>query len=138
LPLLEQVLKQYPENVKLVFKNFPLRNHKQAKPAATAAWAAGQQGKFWEMHDIIFANYSKLSDAKYKEFAQQIGLNMAQFEKDLLDPDVAKMIQSDIRNGAEAGVRGTPTLFVNGRRLKNRSLAGFKQVIDAELKKAKK
>lgn len=129
------MLKQYPTEVKLVYKNFPLRNHSLAKPAAVAAWAAGQQGKFWEMHDLIFANYSKLSDAKFKEFAQQLGLNMAQFDKDLLNPDADTLIQADVENGASAGVRGTPTLFVNGRRLNNRSLDGFKQIIDSELGK---
>lgn len=135
LPLLEQLLKQYPTEVKLVFKNFPLRMHTLARPAAIVAWAAGQQGKFWEMHDLLFANYNKLSDAKFKEFAQQIGLNIEQFNKDLLDPDAKALIQADLKNGLETGVRGIPTLFVNGRRVKNRSLAGFKQMIDSELGK---
>jgi protein-disulfide isomerase len=135
LPLLEQVLKQYPKEVKVVFKNFPLRSHDLAKPAAIAAWAAGQQGKFWEMHDLIFANYNKLSEAKLTEFAQQIGLNMEQFNKDLLNPAAEKRIQADLENGIEAGVRGTPTLFVNGRRVQNRSLAGLKNMIEAELPK---
>jgi protein-disulfide isomerase len=135
LPLLEQVLKQYPKEVKVVFKNFPLRSHNLAKPAAIAAWAAGQQGKFWEMHDLIFANYNKLSEAKLTEFAQQIGLNMEQFNKDLLNPAAEQRIQADLENGIEAGVRGTPTLFVNGRRVQNRSLAGLKNMIEAELVK---
>jgi protein-disulfide isomerase len=135
LPLLEQVLKQYPKEVKVVFKNFPLRSHDLAKPAAIAAWAAGQQGKFWEMHDLIFANYNKLSEAKLTEFAQQIGLNMEQFNKDLLNPAAEQRIQADLENGIEAGVRGTPTLFVNGRRVQNRSLAGLKNMIEAELPK---
>ncbi len=135
MPLLEQLLKQYPQEVKVVFKNFPLRSHKLAKPAAVAAWAAGQQGKFWEMHDLVFANYNKLSKAKFLEFAGQIGLNVEEFNKDLLNPDALALIQADLRNGFEAGVRGTPAIFVNGRRLKNRSLPGFKQLIDSELGK---
>jgi protein-disulfide isomerase len=60
VPLLEQVLEQYPNQVKLVYKNFPLRNHKFAKPAASAALAAGEQGKFWEFHDKLFQNYNQL------------------------------------------------------------------------------
>lgn len=129
------MLKQYPEEVKLVYEYFPLRNHQFAKPAAIASWAAGQQGKFWEMHDLIFENYNQLTDVKLKEFAQQLSLNMEQFNKDLKNPAADELIESDIANGAAAGVRGTPSLFVNGRRVKNRSLDGFKQMIDSELGK---
>lgn len=129
------MLKQYPKEVKLVFKNFPLRSHSLAKPASLAAWAAGQQGKFWEMHDLIFANYNKLTQDKFSDFAQQLGLNMEQFNKDLANPKAEALIREDLKNGVEVGVRGTPTLFVNGRLLKNRSLPGFQQAIEAELRK---
>ena len=128
------MLEQYPHSVKIVFKHFPLRNHKFGMSSSVAAWAAGQQDKFWEMHDLIFANYSQLSDAKFTEFAEQIGLDMARFASDLTNPQATKEIQASIQNGVKARVKGTPSIFVNGRRLTDRSFAGFKKAIDAELK----
>ena len=128
------MLKQYPDDVKVVHKHFPLRNHQFAVKAALASMAAQEQGKFWEMHDLIFENYSKLSDEKFVEFAEEIQLNIEQFNTDRNSPDFLKRVQSDLKNGVDAGVRGTPTIFVNGRRLKNRSFEGFKQAIDRELK----
>ena len=106
-----------------------------AQPAAMAAMAAGKQGQFWQFHDLIFENYNRLNNEKFQEFAQKLGLDMAKFEKDLTDFESKKQIQMDLQNGFSAGVRGTPTLFVNGRRVKNRSLEGFRQLIDEELKK---
>jgi len=133
------VLKQYPNEVKLVFKNFPLeRIHKSAKNAAIAALAANQQGKFWEYHAELFKNYSSLNDAKFTEIAQSLGLDMDQFKQDMGNPALAALVQRDLKDGVDAGVRGTPSIFVNGRVLKQRSLPGFKQVIDAELAKKKK
>ena len=130
------MLGQYPKDVKVVFKNFPLTSiHKSAMKASLAALAANQQGKFWEYHADLFNNYNKLSDAKFDEIAQSIGLNMEQFKEDLKSPALVAMVQRDLQNGVEAGVRGTPAIFINGRMLKQRSLAGFKQIIDAELAK---
>jgi protein-disulfide isomerase len=106
--------------------------------AAIASLAVNQQGKFWEYHAELFKNYNKLSDAKFEEIAQSLGLNMEQFKQDMKNPALAAMVQRDLQNGVEAGVRGTPSIFVNGRMLKKRSLAGFKQVIDSELAKKKK
>jgi len=132
------VLEQYPNDVKLVFKNFPLtRIHKAAMNAAVASMAAHQQGKFWEFHAELFKNYNKLSDAKFDEIAQSLELNMEQFKQDMQNPALSAMVQRDLKDGVEAGVRGTPTIFVNGRMLQQRSLPGFKQIIDEELAKKK-
>jgi protein-disulfide isomerase len=136
LPLLEQVLEKNPKDVKLVYKNFPLRNHKFARPAAIAALAAGKQGKFWEFHDRLFKDYNRLNEQKFQEIAGELNLDMEKFEKDQKDPEILALISRDMSEGAQVGVRGTPTLFVNGRLLKNRSLAGFQDMIDKELKKA--
>jgi protein-disulfide isomerase len=106
--------------------------------AAIAAMAAKQQGKFWEYHAELFNNYNKLSEAKFEEIAQSLGLNLEQFKEDLKNPALAAMVQRDLQDGVEAGVRGTPSIFINGRMLQQRSLAGFKQIIDAELAKIKK
>ena len=132
------MLEQYPNDVKLVFKNFPLtRIHKFAMNAAVAAQAANQQGKFWEYHDELFKNYNKLNDETFDETAQSLGLDMAQFKKDMENPALTALVQRDLKDGVDAGVRGTPTIFINGRLLQQRSLPGFKQVIDEELEKKK-
>lgn len=138
MPLLDELTKAYPTNVKIVFKNFPLQSHQVAMPAAIAALAAHRQGKFWPMHDKIFANNSALTPDKFTAFAKEIGLNMEQFAKDSADPGVRLQVQQDLQNGMQAGVRGTPTLFVNGRRVNQRSLDGIKAMIDEELRKVKK
>ena len=138
MPVFEQVLEKYPQDVKVVFKNFPLRNHKFAMKAAIAALAAESQGKFWEFHDLLFENYNKLNDAKFEEIAKSLGMNMKQFKEDMKNPALTAKVQRDLKDGIEAGVRGTPAIYVNGRIPQQRSLSGFKQVIDAELAKKKK
>ena len=87
MPLLEQVLEKYPNEVKMVYKNFPLRNHRFARPAAIAALAAERQGKFWEFHDLLFENYNRLSAEKIQEIARELNLDMDKFEQDQKDPD---------------------------------------------------
>ena len=132
------MLEQYPNDVKLVFKNFPLtRIHKFAMDAAVASMAANQQGKFWEFHSGLFKNYNNLNAEKIDELAQAAGLDMEQFKQDRQNPALAAMVQRDLKDGVEAGVRGTPSIFVNGRMLQQRSLPGFKQIIDEELAKKK-
>ena len=135
LPLLDQVLEKNKGKVKLVFKNFPLNNHQFARKAAAAALAAGKQGKFWEYHDRLFQNYNRLNDQIVQEQAQQLGLDMQKFDKDMADPQIMQVINQDMQDGAKAGVRGTPTLFVNGSLLRNTNLEGFQAAIDKELEK---
>jgi protein-disulfide isomerase len=133
VPLFKQVLDIYPGKVKLVFKNFPLSSHRNAQNAAITALAAQRQGKFWEMHDLLFANYNKLNPQKIDELAAEAGLDLDQLKKDRKDPQLSARIKQDIDEGTAAGVRGTPTVFVNGRLLPERSLNGFRQLIDDEL-----
>jgi len=135
VPVFEQVLEKYPEDVKVVFKNFPLRNHKFAMQAAVAAMAAEGQGKFWEFHDLLFENYNKLSDQKIQEIAQAVGLNLEEYEKKKNDPAIERKVRQDFSEGRQAGVRGTPTIFINGIRLRDRSLKGFQAAIDKQLQK---
>ena len=135
MPVLEQVLERYPNDVKLVFKNFPLRNHRFAKPAAIAALAAEKQGKFWEFHDLLFKDYNRLNAQKFGEIAQQLNLDMEKFDQDQKDPGIMAIIKRDLSEGNRVGVRGTPTVFINGRLLRNRSLSGFQELIDKALKK---
>ena len=131
------MLEAYPKQVKLVFKQFPLSFHIYARPAALATLAAARQGKFWEMHDMIFQNQAKLGDAqgkpRFSEFAREIGLNMAKYEKDLKDPSLEAALVKDAKDAADARVTGTPTLYVNGKKVYDRSFPGLKKMIDAAL-----
>jgi protein-disulfide isomerase len=129
------VLKNNAGKVKLVFKNFPLRSHKYAMKAATAALAADKYGKFWPFHDQLFHEYNKLNDQKFKEIARNLGLNVEEFEKEMKNPKIEAKIQKDVLDGREAGITGTPTIFVNGRLLKNFSLNGLQMLIDKVLEK---
>jgi len=130
--LVDQVLKAHPTDVNFVYKNFPLpaTMHPNAMPSAKAAVAAAKQGKFWEMHDIIFQNNRELGYDKLKEYAQKIGLDVARWEKDFNSPDVQAQIDKELAEGRAADVQGTPTIFVGGKRLMNRSVEGFNQAID--------
>ena len=132
------MLEKFPKEVKLVIKQFPLQMHPYARKAAVAALAAGKQGKFWEMHHELFTNQQDLSDAKVEAIAKQIGLKMEKFNQDLKDPAIASLIDRDVNSAAQVNVQGTPTIFVNGRLLTQRSLPGFQQAVEAEMKKGKK
>jgi protein-disulfide isomerase len=137
VPLLEQVLENNPENVKIVFKNFPLRRHKYATKAAMAALAADGQGKFWQFHDRLFKNYKQLSDQKIKDIARDLGFDIEKFEKQMKDPGILAQIRQDMLDGNQAGVRGTPTVFIGGRLLRNWSPKEFQMLIDKELGRTK-
>jgi protein-disulfide isomerase len=133
VPELEQVLERYPKEVKVVFKNFPLRNHKFAQKAAVAALGAGRQGKFWEFHDMLFENYNKLNDQKINQIARTLGLDMEKLEKDMKDPHILSQVSRDKSDGIRAGVRSTPTVFINGRLTRNRTLEGMQAKIEKQL-----
>lgn len=134
MPTLEQVLKQHPRQVKIVFKHYPLRRHTWALPAAQAAAAAGNHGKFWEFHDLLFKNYNKLSDSKIDEIAVSLGLDSRALKEEMKAPGIADRIDADIRNGKLSGVHGTPTVFIDGVVLRNNSPRGFEQGIQRALR----
>jgi len=134
-PTLAEVLKAYPKDVKLVFKHYPLPFHNYAMLAAKASEAAKEQGKFWEMHDLIFQNVGKVNEQLLKDFAQQLGLNVEKFSSDLASNKYDQIIQQDLGLGRSSDVSGTPTLFINGKRMQSRSIDDFKQAINAILKK---
>jgi protein-disulfide isomerase len=137
-PLVHEALAAYPTQARLVFKHYPLTSiHPQAMPAALAAAAAQKQGKFWEMHEKLFANQRALAPEQLTQYARDIGLDMAQFEADMNSDVIKAQVQEDIALAQRSGVRGTPTIFVNGKILQQRSLDGFKQIIDPILKEAK-
>ena len=134
-PVLDEVLKAYPNDVNFVMKQFPLRQiHPNADPAARAAIAAGKQNKFWEMHDDLYKNSKNLSPETIKGIAEKIGLDMKRFEADQNSDEVKKQVDAELALGAKNDVRGTPSFFVNGKIAQNRTVDGFKTQIDAELK----
>jgi protein-disulfide isomerase len=110
--------------------------HKLAPAAHAASVAAHRQGKFWEMHDLIFANPKELNADKYVEYAQQLDLDVERFKKDLVSPEVKQEVDRDAAEAAKMGVTGTPGFFVNGRFLGGaKPFEEFKKLIDEELAK---
>jgi len=136
-PPIQEVLETYPKEVNYVLKNFPLSFHPQAKPAAKAAFAAGEQGKYWEMADAILKDNSNLSEDRFKQLAQDLGLNVDKFLKDYKDKDAQweEWIAADMALGGEVDVRGTPTFYLNGKKTGARDFSSYKKEIDAILKK---
>jgi len=131
------VLEKYPNEVKLVIKHFPLESHDYARKASIAALAAGKQGKFWEVHEKLFAHQNELNDAKVEAIAGEVGLDMEQFKKDLKDQAIASLIDRDLKDGRQATIPGTPAVFVNGRLINMRGPQALQQAIEAELQKKK-
>jgi protein-disulfide isomerase len=134
-PLILDALKQYPDKVNFVYKHFPLTSiHPHAWGAANAAAAAQKQGKFWEMHEVLFANQKALDPTKLKDYAQQIGLDVQRFESDMNSDEVKAAVREDVQQAQTLQIRGTPTIFVNGKLLQQRTSDGLKQVIEDQLK----
>ena len=129
------MLEKYPRQVKLVFKNFPLRSHRFARQAAGAALAAHAQGRFWAFHDALFASYNSLDEAKVEEIRISLDLDKGAFDDQRKAPQVTNQIQKDIRWAREANVKGTPAVFINGRLQRQRSLESFSAAVDAELQR---
>ncbi len=136
-PLLDQLLEKYTKELKVVIKNFPLSDHPFADKPAMAALAAKRQGRFWEYHQRLFQSMSSLSDAKIQEIARDLGLDMERFNRDLNDSSLQALIERDHAEGVQAEVQGTPAFFINGKPLKNRSIEGFHQMIEKEMRKSK-
>jgi protein-disulfide isomerase len=133
-PTLEQVRKTYGDKVKIVFKDFPLPNHAQAPKAAEAAHCAGEQGKYWEMHDQLFANQRALNVPDLKQYAAGLGLDAAKFNQCLDSGKHAGLVAAGTAQGEKMGVNSTPTLYINGRPLIGaQPFDAFKAVIDEEL-----
>jgi protein-disulfide isomerase len=133
-PVLDAVLKAHESNLLFVYRNFPLDQHPLSHPAARAAEAAGKQGKYWEMHDLLFANQEKLSEELFPQLAQQLGLDMTVFAKDYNDPAVAAKIQSDVTDGNRIGISATPTFFLNGKKLELTNFNDLKTAVDQAVK----
>jgi protein-disulfide isomerase len=135
-PTLEQIAKEYGDKVRFAFKHLPLSMHAKARAAHTASEAAHRQGKFWEMHDRIFAKPRDLSPETYLRYANEMGLDIDQYNSDLASSSVRKVVDSDLDVARKLGVSGTPSFFINGRFLSGaQPYASFASVIDRELAK---
>lgn len=131
---LDQVMQAYGDNVRLVFRQFPLSFHANAQKAAEASLCADDQGKFWEMHDKLFAEQDELEVPELKAHAASIGLNQEAFDSCLDSGEKASVVAADLEAGQNAGVTGTPAFFINGRLLAGaQPFEQFQQIIDAEL-----
>ena len=138
-PSITELEKAYPGKVSVTWKNFPLSFHNNAKPAAEAALAANEQGKFWQMHDILFKNQQALSAADLEKYAQEIGLNLPKFKAAVDSHKFAAAVEADMKQGSDLGVSGTPAAFVNGQLVSGaQPVEAFKKIVDAELAKGGK
>lgn len=127
-PVLAELLAQNQDKLRIVFKHLPLPMHPQAEPAALAAIAAQRQGKFWEMHDALFQN-TTWTATTVEETAQRVGLNMEQFRADLNTPQTQAQLAKDKGDAQAAEVNSTPTMFINGRPVRDRSLPNLQKMV---------
>jgi protein-disulfide isomerase len=135
----DEILKNYPKEVRLVFKNLPLPFHNNAVPAAKAALAAGKQGKFWQMHDVLFQNQKGLTEELFLNTAKDLGLDIEKFKKDMASDAIAKQIEEDKAAAQKVGISGTPGFLVNGVLVRGAyPFPHFKTIIDRWLEEGKK
>lgn len=137
VPVLKQVSDTYGDQVRIVYRDFPLDTiHPQARKAAEAARCADEQGKFWEYHDKLFANQQALGVEGLNKYAEELGLDRKAFAACLTSSKVREAVERDVQDGQKAGVRGTPTFFVNGRPFAGvPSFDAIRSVIDEELQR---
>ncbi len=132
-----QLEKDYGEKLRVVMKQNPLSFHNRAKPAALAALAAGEQGKYWEMHDKMFANQQALEDGNLEQYARDIGLNVDKWKADMQSAKLGAQIDKEQGLATSLGATGTPAFFINGKKLSGaQPIDNFKRIIDAELARA--
>lgn len=140
LPI-DQIAHDFHPHVRVIFRHFPLPMHQHAMPAALAAEAAGLQGRFWEMHDLLYQEqpvWSKAPDplALFHSYAGILGLNIERFKKDMASPEVTERVEREQREGAKLGVKNTPTLFLNGKEIPPASLnaVSLRATVDEAIK----
>ena len=130
------MLAKYPKDVRFIFKQFPLEDHSQAELAAEASLAAQAQGKFWDLHDKMYANFRSISRAHVEAWAAGLGIDMHHFQTDLNGHIYAKRVASEEKQGEDAGVEGTPTFYIDGARLNAVfDVATVSPILDKKLKK---
>jgi len=140
LATVKEVIRQYPEKVRWVFRDFPIASlHSNAPKAAEAARCAGDQGKFWEYHDLLFESQAQATIADFKRFAEQLKLDPKGFGQCMDSGKHQAAVEADVQEGTRLGITGTPTFFINGRIMVGaQPLDSFKKVIEAELRRPSK
>lgn len=133
-PVLERIVSEFGDRVRLVVRDFPLSQHANARRAAEAAEAAREQGKYWEYVSVLFRNQSALGVEKLREYATEVGLDRAKFDASLDSSKFSEKVQRDLIDGRKLGINGTPTLYINGKRLSNNSYETLKSAIEQALK----
>ena len=134
---LDQVIKGNKDNIKIVYKNYPLSMHKYARNAAAAALTAHSMGKFREFHEALYANSKQLDDNKVREIAEGLELDPDEFIKQMRSQKIQDKINKDMKDGKKAGLTQTPSVYINGRLLKNTTTEGIQGMINEQLKKLK-
>jgi protein-disulfide isomerase/DNA-binding protein Fis len=139
LPVIEELMKRYPNDVRLVYRHLPLdRIHPQARPAAEASLCAGDQDQFWAYHDLLFADPKALGDEDLKRYAEELGLDVAAWDLCLSEGKFAEQVEADVTAGHAAGITGTPAFIVNGVMLSGaKPVEEFVPLIEAELERAR-
>jgi protein-disulfide isomerase len=134
-PGIKELAAKYPQKLRVVFKHFPLSFHETARPLAIASMAAQEQGRFWEFHDVLFKNTGSLqaTDAAIEGYAKSAGLDLARFKRDRQEKADAynRRVDDEIALGNSVDVRGTPTLYINGKKVQIRSLEGMSQMVES-------
>lgn len=136
-PTVKQLKEEYKDNIRFVVRYFPLPGHKNSMTSALAVEAAGKQGKFWEMHDVLYENQrswgekGKADPKVFEEYAKQIGLDIEKYKNDVTSNELKDRVNRDKNSGISLGVQGTPTFFINGERIPNpKGYEDFKSIID--------
>ncbi len=137
-PISKQIMEEYQNQVRFVFRNFPLSQHQHAQIAAATAEAASSQGKFWEMHDILYErqdDWASSSDPKqlFEDYAKELSLDLEKFSSEINENKHFEFINSDFKDGQNLGVSGTPTVFLNNKIISSPSYQNLKQAIEESL-----
>lgn len=140
-PITTQIKEEYKDSVRLVVRYFPLPGHKNSRTAAYTVEAAGKQGKFWEMYNILFTKQSEWSEQQiadqdiFEKYAVEAGLDIEQWKADVKNPEVKRRVDDSYKEAVSLNLQGTPSFFLNGKRIENpRGYEGFKKVVEDALK----
>ncbi len=136
-PTIDAIFTKYKDKMIFAYRHFPLDQHPFSHKAAQAAEAAGVQGKFWEMYDLLFANQEKFSDTIFSDLAKQLSLDMTKFEADMKSTELTNRVGIDIADGTKFGVNSTPSFFLNGKKLELSSFDDLTKAVDEAVKSAK-
>jgi protein-disulfide isomerase len=140
-PITTQLKEEYKDSMRFVVRYFPLPGHKNSKPSAYAVEAAGKQGKFWEMYNVLFINQKNWGEGQvadqniFEKYAVEIGLDIEQWRKDVASPEISKRVEDSYKEAVSLNLQGTPSFFLNGKKIANpQGYDAFKKLIEENLK----